>query len=75
MQSGAVSLQICFDDKTEKLEKLAISASETFDVQLEKDLSLLTIRHYKEDLLNRLTAGKMIVLRQQSPETVQVLMK
>lgn len=75
IQSGAVSLQVCFDDKTEKLEKLALSASETFDVQLEKDLSLLTIRHYKEEVLNRLTSGKTIVLRQQSPETVQVLMR
>jgi len=75
IQSGAVSLQVCFDDRIEKLEKLALAASEIFDVQLEKELSLLTIRHYRDDVLKKLTAGKTIVLRQQSPETVQVLMK
>jgi aspartate kinase len=75
IQSGAVTLQVCLDDTTDKIEKLAIAASGTFDVQIEKGLTLLTIRHYKEETLKKLTEGKQIVLKQQSPETVQVLMK
>jgi aspartate kinase len=70
-----VSLQVCLDDRPEKLEKLAIAASEIFDVQVEKDLTLLSIRHYKEEVLQKLSAGKSIVLRQQSPETVQLLLR
>ena len=45
-QNGAISLLNCFDDKPEKIEKLALAASAIFDVQIEKDLTLLTIRHY-----------------------------
>ncbi|MBS1917201.1 MAG: aspartate kinase [Bacteroidetes bacterium] len=75
IQSGAVNLQVCIDDKPEKIEKLALEASEIFDVQIEKGLTLLTIRHYTEEALAKLTAGKQVVLKQQSPETVQVLMK
>jgi len=75
MQSGAVTLQVCLDDKTEKIEKLALKASDIFDVQIEKGLTLLTIRHYNSTKLDELTKGKSIVLKQQSPETVQVLMK
>lgn len=75
MQSGAITLQVCLDDKPERIEKLALQASAIFDVQIEKGLTLLTIRHYDEDTLNRLTKGKQIVLKQQSPETVQVLMR
>ena len=75
IQSGAVTLQVCLDDTTDKIEKLAIAASENFDVQIEKGLTLLTIRHYKEETLNKLIQGKQIVLKQQSQETVQVLMK
>jgi len=63
------------DDKPEKLDKLASAASEIFDVQIEKGLTLLTIRHYNEDSLSAFTEGKKIVLKQQSKETVQVLMK
>lgn len=75
IQSGAVTLQVCIDDRPEKVEKLASLASEIFDVQIERGLTLLTIRHYNEQSLNKLTEGKQIVLKQQSPETVQVLMK
>ena len=75
MQSGAVTLQVCLDDWAEKIERLALSASQIFDVQLEKGLTLLTIRHYDQATLDALTEGKEILLKQQSPQTVQVLMK
>jgi len=75
IQTGAVSLVVCLDDRPDKIEKLALAAADLFEVKVEKGLTLLTIRHYKEDILNELTAGKQVVLRQQSEETVQVLMK
>jgi aspartate kinase len=75
IQTGAVSIHICMDDREDKIQKLAIAASGIFEVQVEKNLRLLTIRHYKEDLLQQLTAGMTVVLKQQSPETVQVLMR
>ncbi|HLY69154.1 MAG TPA: aspartate kinase [Puia sp.] len=74
IQIGAVSLQICLDDRPDKIEKLALAAAEFFEVSLEKGLTLLTIRHYKQDTLKNLTEGKDIVLKQQSPQIVQVLM-
>ena len=75
IQTGAISLQLCLDDRSEKIEQLAASASNIFDVQVEKDLSLLTIRHYNNELLLKMTANKQIVLKQQTPETVQVIYK
>jgi aspartate kinase len=75
IQTGAVSIMLCLDDKPEKIEKLALVASGDFEVMVEKGLTLLTIRHYRKELLEKMTRGKTIVLRQQSPETVQVLMK
>jgi len=75
IQTGAVSLVVCLDDRSDKIEKLAIAASELFEVQVEKGLTLLTIRHYREELLQEMTKGKQVVLRQQSEETVQLLMK
>jgi aspartate kinase len=74
LQSGAVNLQICMDDRTERIEKLALQAAEIFDVSIERGLTLLTIRHYNDRTLAKLVAGRNIVLRQQTPETMQVLM-
>ncbi|QEC44948.1 aspartate kinase [Pseudobacter ginsenosidimutans] len=75
IQTGAVSIQVCLDDKPEKIQKLALDASEFFEVQVEKGLTLLTVRHYQEEQLQKLTNGHRIKLKQQSPETVQVLMQ
>jgi aspartate kinase len=74
-QNGAISLLCCLDNKAEKIEKLALAASEIFDVQIQKDLTLLTIRHYTESAIEALTKGKHIVLEQKTPETIQVLMR
>ena len=57
----------------DKLEKFAAEASSIFDVVVEKGLTLLTIRHYNVSLLDEMIAGKEIVLKQQTKETVQVL--
>jgi aspartate kinase len=74
IQTGAVTIQVCLDDRSDKIEKLALAASGIFDVQVEKGLTLLSIRHYNEDILQKLVAGNTVELRQQSPSTVQVLL-
>lgn len=74
-QNAAISLYICMDDVAEKIEKVAMEASGIFDVQLEKNLTLLTIRHYTPEFINKLTENKTIVLQQKTANTIQVLMR
>lgn len=73
-QNAAISFMCVFDDRPEKIERLSLGASELFDVQVRKGLRLLTIRHYDPKLLESFTKGKTVVLTQQTPETVQVLL-
>lgn len=73
IQTAAINLQVCVDDSQDKIEKLAQMASDIFDVQLEKNLTLLTIRHFTEDLLKEMLEHKELVLMQKTKETVQVL--
>jgi aspartate kinase len=75
MQNGAISLLCCLDDRPDKIEKLALAASEIFDVQVKKGLTLLTIRHYTQEKFDELTKDKTILLTQRTTETVQVLMQ
>lgn len=74
-QNTAISLLCCFDDHPEKIGQLASAASEIFDVELERNLRLLTIRHYSEETINKMTEGKTIVLEQKTPQTVQIIMR
>ena len=74
-QNTAISLLCSFDDHAEKIDLLASAASQIFDVQVEKNLSLLTIRHYDADTIQKLTENKVIVLEQKTLETVQMLVR
>ena len=74
-QNTAISFIAVLDDRIEKIEKLALEVSEIFDVQVMKDLTLLTIRHYNKEIVEKLTKGKTILLRQETIETMQILMK
>jgi aspartate kinase len=73
-QNGAISILCCLDDKPDKIEKLALSAAEYFDVLVEKNLTLLTIRYYSKEKFDELTKDKKILLTQQTTETIQALL-
>ena len=75
IQTGAINVRLCLDAKEDKIRQFSERAASIFDVQVEKGLTLLTIRHYDEQILNELTLGKQIVLLQKTPETIQVLFK
>ena len=74
-QNAAISFVAVLDDWPDKIEKLALAAANIFEVEVMKGLSLLTIRHYTREVFDKLTEGKKILLRQQTPETIQVLMQ
>ncbi len=73
-QSGAVTLQVCVDDDPAKIEALALRASGDFDVLVEKGLTMLTVRHYQPEMLEKLIGGRRIILQQRSANTVQSLL-
>jgi aspartate kinase len=75
VQTGAISILCCLDDRQDKIEKLALSASEAFEVTVEKNLTLLTIRHYTREKFDALTNGKTILLTQRTEETIQALLR
>jgi aspartate kinase len=74
-QNGAISFICALDDHAEKIDQLAQEVAAIFEVSIMRGLSLLTIRHYTPEYFDKLTGGKTILLRQQTPETIQVLLK
>jgi aspartate kinase len=72
-QITAISVLCVVDNHPEKLERFAVEASQYFDVRVTKELVLLTIRHYTEPVMQDLIKDKTILLRQQTPELVQLL--
>ena len=74
-QNAAISLLSVVDDRPDKVEAFALKAGEHFVVSVTKNLTLLTIRHYQKDVVEKLTNGFKIVLQQQTPETIQLVLE
>src|SRR6187397_48087 len=74
-QNAAISMICVLDDRKDKIEKLALAASEFFDINVTKGLTLLTIRHYTRDIYDNLTTGRKMLLQQRTNETVQALLQ
>ncbi|MBK9732826.1 MAG: aspartate kinase [Chitinophagaceae bacterium] len=74
MQNAAISFSICADN-TENIPAAINELSKSFTVKSNESLSLLTIRHYTEAVLESYTSGKNILLEQKSRQTVQVVIK
>ena len=74
-QNTAISLICCFDDLGERTDNIAQEASQYFDVDMEKELSLLTIRHYDQPTIAKFTEGKNIILEQRTPVTMQAIVR
>lgn len=75
VQTGAISILCCLDDRPEKIEKLAHEAAALFEVSVEKNLTLLTIRHYTKEKFDELSKDKTIILIQRTTDTVQALLR
>lgn len=74
-QNAAISMLRITDDVPEKVEALALEAAQRFEVTVTKGLTLLTIRHYTSEIVDELSRGKTVRLRQQTPETIQLLIQ
>jgi aspartate kinase len=74
-QNAAISMICVLDDHKDKIEKLALAASELFDINVTKGLTLLTIRHYTKEIYQKLTLGKKMLLQQRTTDTVQALLQ
>lgn len=75
VQTGAIGLQFCVEDKPEQLQNVAVVLEDIFNVQVEKDLQLLTVRHYLPNQIQEVLAKYAVVLAQQTPTTFQVVFR
>ena len=75
MQNSAISFSVCVDNSGEKLLELIDQLSIDFDLKSNMDLELLTVTHYDDKAIAKLTKGKNILLEQRTRATVQFVLK
>ncbi len=75
MSSSAIRFSICVDHDPVRLEELQNVLKEDFKIETDKNLELLTIRHYQDDIVKKLTKGKQVLIENTNQETVQFVLK
>jgi aspartate kinase len=71
MQNAAISMAVVIDYNENRLNELLHFLEPHFSVALEKNIEVLTIRHYHDKIVDELTQGKDILITQKTKDTVQ----
>ena len=76
MQNMAISFSVCITLKDiNRLNKAIKILSENFEVRVEKNLELITIRHYHQEVIKQMKKGKIVLLEERIRQTIQLVMK
>ncbi|HIP35226.1 MAG TPA: aspartate kinase [Crocinitomix sp.] len=73
MQNSAVSFSFLIDDKY-NLQQIITHFKNDYLVKYNQNVELLTVRHYDDDTLERLTNGKQILLEQKTRQTARIVL-
>ncbi len=75
IQNSAISFSVCVNDKFNNLEALLAKLREKFSVKWNENVTLYTIRHFNATEVKALAENKNVLLKQESKETVQLVIK
>ncbi len=75
IQNSAISFSVCLDDKFNNFEAILPRLKAKFKVTYNTKVSLYTIRHFTNDAITSLEKGKVILLKQITRETYQMVAK
>ena len=75
MHNSAVNFSISIDDTGENVTALIEDLGKRYDVQYQKELELITIRHYNQQTIDRVLVGKASILELKDSYTCQLLVR
>jgi aspartate kinase len=75
MQNSAVSFHLLLDEKKTDLPKLLKIFGEKYNLKYDQGLEVVTIRHYNDDTIEKVTENKEILLQQKTRQTARLVMR
>ncbi len=75
IQNSAISFSVCMEDKFGNFNDLKVILSKKFKVAYNENVSLYTIRHFTKEASEMVEKDKVVLLKQISRETMQVVTK
>lgn len=75
IQNSAISFSVCIEDKFGNFQSLKNILLKKFKVSYNENVSLYTIRHFSDQAAHIVEENKVVVLKQISRETMQIVTK
>lgn len=75
MQTSAIGLSICINYNKFRIDSLLSVLRENYKVKYNENLVLITIRNYNSEAINKVKAGKKVILEQISRLNYQVILE
>ena len=75
IQNSAISFSVCVEDKFGNFKDLNAILSKKFKVDFDENVTLYTIRHFNDNAAETVEKDKVVLLKQVSRETMQVITK
>ena len=75
MQNSALSFSILLDHLKIDKEKIINRFQSDYKIKYNEGLELITIRHYDEETISKMTKGKVILVEQKTRETARFVVK
>ena len=75
MQNTAISFNIVVNNIDDRIERFQELVREDFKTTVDRDLELITIRHYTPEVTESMRRGKVLLLEGRLPLTLQMVVK
>jgi aspartate kinase len=75
MQNSALDFSILMDRSKVDINQVLELFKDTYSVKFNEGLTLITIRHYDQATINRVTENKEIILEQKTRQTARIVVK
>ena len=73
IQNSAISFSVCFFDKYNNINDLVKNLEGKFKIDMHKNVSLFTIRHFNEKSIKKVSNKRNLVLEQRTEKTIRLI--
>ena len=73
IQNSAISFSVCVYDKYNKIDEFIKKMEGKFDIKINRNVCLYTIRHFDDNSIKNISNGKKLLLEQRTEKTIQLI--
>jgi len=75
MRNTAISFSICVNDVEDRITNLLASLQGDYNIDIERDLELVTIRHYNDSIIQNMKLNKVVLFEERLEHMIQMVVR